>query len=84
MRRAMDKDGFTFIETISPCPVGFGKSNNIGDGMDEMWLYRRNSVIDPDVDLSLVEIDMGHESKIVLGNFVDIERPVYGAGGGQE
>lgn len=84
MRRAMDKDGFTFIETISPCPVGFGKSNNIGDGMDEMWLYRRNCVIDPDVDLSLAEIDMGRESKIVLGNFVDIERPVYGAGGGQE
>jgi 2-oxoglutarate ferredoxin oxidoreductase subunit beta len=83
MRRAMEKEGFTFVEVLSPCPVGFGKSNQIGEGLDEMWLYRNNCTVNPDIDLSQTEIDMKHESTITLGNFVDIERPVYGAGGGQ-
>lgn len=77
MIRAIAKRGFTFIEVLSPCPVGFGKSNNLGDGLDEMGLYRSNGVVDPDVDLSRASIDMSHDSPIVLGNFVDIERPAY-------
>jgi 2-oxoglutarate ferredoxin oxidoreductase subunit beta len=81
MLRALQKRGFTFIEVLSPCPVGFGKSNNIGEGLDEMWLYRRNCVIDPQADLASIGIDMRHESQIVLGDFVDIERPVFRPGG---
>ena len=34
MLRALQKRGFRFIEVISPCPVGFGKSNDIGEGLD--------------------------------------------------
>ncbi len=84
MRRAVQKRGFTFIEALSPCPVGFGKSNNIGDGLDEMWLYRKNCTIDPGADLSQAEIDMKHDSNITLGEFVDIDRPAFGAGGGDD
>jgi 2-oxoglutarate ferredoxin oxidoreductase subunit beta len=83
MRRAMDKQGFTFIEVLSPCPVGFGKSNDIGEGLDEMWMYRNNCDIDPDIDLSQAGIDMKHDSTIALGNFVDIERPVFRPVGGE-
>ncbi len=78
MGRAMQKDGFAFIEVLSPCPVGFGKSNNIGDGLDEMTMYRSNGVVDPGADLTGVDIDMKHESPIVLGNFRDVERPALG------
>ncbi len=84
MRRAMEKDGFTFIEVLSPCPVGFGKSNDIGEGLDEMRLYRENCIVDPDSDLSLAGIDMKHDSSIALGNFVDIERPAYRLSGRQD
>ena len=84
LRRAMQVEGFTFVEVLSPCPVGFGKSNQIGEGLDEMWLYRNNCTVDPQGDLSLAEIDMKHDSSIMLGDFVDTERPVYGAGGGQD
>jgi 2-oxoglutarate ferredoxin oxidoreductase subunit beta len=84
MSHALRKRGFTFIEVLSPCPVGFGKSNNIGDGLDEMWLYRKNCTIDPDADLALADIDMKHDSNIVLGEFVDTERPAYGAGEGED
>ncbi|HEU4759131.1 MAG TPA: 2-oxoacid:ferredoxin oxidoreductase subunit beta [Dehalococcoidia bacterium] len=75
--RAIEKRGFTFIEALSPCPVGFGKSNDIGEGLDEMWLYRRACTVDPDADLARADIDLRHDSEIVLGNFIDIERPVY-------
>ena len=82
IRRAMEKDGFTFIEVLSPCPVGFGKSNDIGEGLDEMWMYRKNCDIDPGLDLSRAGIDMKHDSTITLGNFVDIERPAFRPAGG--
>jgi len=77
MLNALRKPGFRFIEVISPCPVGFGKSNDIGEGLDEMRMYRTNSIVDPDVDLRDAGIDMQKESPIVLGDFVDIERPVF-------
>ncbi len=84
MLRALQKRGFTFIEVLSPCPVGFGKSNDIGEGLDEMWLYRRNCIIDPQADLARADIDMKHDSQIVLGDFLDIERPVFRPSGLEE
>ncbi len=81
MLNAIRKPGFTFIEVISPCPVGFGKSNEIGEGLDEMRMYRTNSVVDPDADLANAGIDMQRDSPIVLGDFVDIERPVFAPSG---
>ncbi len=84
MRRAMRKKGFTFIEILSPCPVGFGKSNNLVEGLDEMQLYRENCIVSPEADLAQADVDMKHDSTIILGDFVDIERPVYGAVEGRE
>jgi hypothetical protein len=40
-------------------------------------MYRTNSIVDPDVDLRDAGIDMQKDSPIVLGDFVDIERPVF-------
>jgi 2-oxoglutarate ferredoxin oxidoreductase subunit beta len=84
MLRALAKPGFRFIEVISPCPVGFGKSNDIGEGLDEMRMYRQDCVVDPGADLSRAGIDMRHGSPIVLGDFVDIERPVFRPSGAEE
>jgi len=81
MLTALLKPGFRFLEVISPCPVGFGKSNDIGEGLDEMRMYRSNSIVDPGFDLKDAGIDMQADSPIVLGNFVDIERPVFAPSG---
>ncbi|HLB29610.1 MAG TPA: thiamine pyrophosphate-dependent enzyme [Dehalococcoidia bacterium] len=75
--KAMTKKGFTFIEVLAPCPVSFGKSNDIGDGVDEMWMYRKQSVVDHNAPLESLDIDMRKESPIIVGNFVDRERPVF-------
>ncbi|HXH22785.1 MAG TPA: thiamine pyrophosphate-dependent enzyme [Dehalococcoidia bacterium] len=76
--RAFEKRGFTFIEVLSPCPVGFGRPNELGEGLDEMRLYRLECVVDDDADLADCAIDLRAHRPLVLGEFVDIERPVYG------
>lgn len=76
--RAMKKRGLTFVEVLAPCPIGFGRPNNIGDAMEEMMLYRERCVVDHGAPLGTLDIDLREkERSIILGNFVDIERPVF-------
>jgi len=77
IRAALAKPGFSFIEVLSPCPVGFGKANELGEGLDEMWFYRRRSIVDHNARLEDIGLSMSEEEPIVLGNFVDRERPLF-------
>ncbi len=76
-----NKPGFTFMEVLSPCPIGFGKSNNIPEGVDEMELYRERCVVDPNVDMWDLEIDLREDRPIYVGRMVDRDltpyRPVH-------
>ena len=71
--------GFAFLEVLAPCPVGFGKSNNIEDGLEEMMLYRQRSVLvrDGDVRADELVIDLREDVPIYVGRFVDRDRPPY-------
>jgi len=72
------KPGFCFIEVLSPCPIGFGKSNNIDEGLDEMELYRDRCVlVQDDVDPEEFGIDLRQEKPIYVGNFLNRDSPVY-------
>jgi 2-oxoglutarate ferredoxin oxidoreductase subunit beta len=73
------KPGFTFIEVLSPCPIGFGKSNNIDDGLEEMELYRSRCELADNGDLSMEElgIDLREERPIYVGNFVNRDFPAF-------
>ena len=73
------KPGFTFIEILCPCPVGFGKSNNIEDGLEEMELYRQRCVLvrDGDIRAEELDIDLREERPIYVGKFVDRDRAPY-------
>jgi 2-oxoglutarate ferredoxin oxidoreductase subunit beta len=73
------KPGFSFIEVLSPCPIGFGKSNNIADGLEEMELYRQRCelVTDGNVSLSDLVIDLREEKPIYIGHFIDRDQPAY-------
>ena len=72
-------DGFTFIEVLAPCPVGFGKTNGIEDGLEEMELYRQRSVVvnDGDVTADELYIDLREDYPVYVGTFLDGERPAY-------
>ncbi len=74
---AFARPGFAFIEVLSSCPVGFGKSNNIRDGLEEMRLYRERCVLARDVPLEDLEIDLREERPIYVGNFINRDKLVY-------
>ena len=77
IERALRHPGFSFVEVLSPCPIGFGKSNDLGEGRDEMWFYRRRSIVDDSAPLDSIGLTMSEDEPIVLGNFVDRQRPVF-------
>ncbi len=75
MREALNKRGFSFIEVLSPCPTLYGRRNRLGDGLDELKIYKQRSVIKHGADTR--EVDIGMNGPIVVGKFVDRERPTY-------
>ena len=73
-----NKPGFVFIEVLSPCPVGFGKSNRIEDALAELSMYRDRCVlVDKDTRIEQVGIDLREEREIYVGNFVDRDQLPY-------
>jgi len=75
MTEALNKKGFTFIEVISPCPTLYSRRNRLGDGLDRMKYYKEHSVIKHGAPTS--EVDLGFKGEIVVGKFIDKERPTY-------
>lgn len=77
--RSMNKDGFSFIEVLAPCPTSFGRPNKISDGLHEVEMYRKRCRIENGApNLEDLDIDLLDESKpIVVGNFVDIQRKPF-------
>ncbi|MBW8010573.1 MAG: 2-oxoacid:ferredoxin oxidoreductase subunit beta [Chloroflexi bacterium] len=73
------KPGFTFTEIISPCPIGFGKSNNIDTGLEEMELYRRRCELVRPGELPLDDLDINliEDKPIYVGRFVDRDNPPF-------
>lgn len=75
IKEALTKKGFSFVEVIAPCSTLYARLNKLGTGLDLMKFYHDNSVIKHGANLNEVGIDF--QSKIVVGKFVDIERPTY-------
>ncbi len=77
---SFSRPGFNFIEVLSPCPIGFGKSNNIEDGLEEMELYRDRCVLvenGKSIALDVLGIDLREEKPIYIGEFVSRERAPF-------
>jgi 2-oxoglutarate ferredoxin oxidoreductase subunit beta len=70
---ALLKPGFSFIEVLSPCPTVYGRMNKLPRGLDEMRAYQEKSVIHDGADPR--DVELSGDGPIVVGKFVDIERP---------
>ncbi|MCC7105219.1 MAG: 2-oxoacid:ferredoxin oxidoreductase subunit beta [Chloroflexi bacterium] len=79
IKRSFQKEGFTFIEVLAPCPVSFGRPNDLGEGVDEMSLYRDHGELNPTAALDSLDLQMKRESSIVVGTFVDTDKPRWEA-----
>jgi 2-oxoglutarate ferredoxin oxidoreductase subunit beta len=75
MEEILGKKGFCFIEVISPCPTLYQRRNKMGDGLDTMKYYKQSSKIRNGARTS--ECDLTKSGEIVVGKFVDRERPGY-------
>lgn len=72
---ALQKKGFSFVEIIAPCPTLYSRRNRLGDGLDELKYYHDNSVIKHGANPR--ELDIDFRGQIVVGKFVDRERPTF-------
>jgi len=69
------KKGFCFIEILSPCPTLYQRKNRMGDGLDAMKYYKEKSKIRHGAPTA--EVALSKEGEIIVGKFVDRERPEY-------
>lgn len=44
VQKAIEKHGFSFVEVLSPCPVGYGRKNNLKHGKDYLEWMMRNTI----------------------------------------
>ncbi len=75
---ALNKPGFSFIEVISPCPATYGRLNEEPTGLDSLQYYQEKSVIRNGASPGDTDIELN--GPIVVGKFVDIERPTFEEG----
>ena len=72
---ALVKPGFSFIEILSPCPTLYGRMNKQGKGVDTLHSYQERSIVRNGIDPK--EVDLTFNGPIIVGKFVDIERPTF-------
>jgi 2-oxoglutarate ferredoxin oxidoreductase subunit beta len=75
MAECFQKKGFSFIEVLSPCPTLYQRRNKMGDGLETMKYYKRASKVRPGAPTS--EVGLSLSGEIVVGKFVDRDRPDY-------
>ncbi len=75
MREAMDKRGFSFLEIVAPCPTLYQRRNRLGDGLDAMKYYKERSIRKDGANTR--DVDIGYQGDIIVGKFIDRERPTF-------
>ncbi len=75
MTEALEKPGFSFVEIIAPCSTLYARRNRLGTGLDLLKFYHDNSEIKHGADLDTLDIDF--QKKIIVGKFVDKEKPTF-------
>ncbi len=75
LKKALQHRGFSFVEIITQCPTYFGrKAIGSGDAVVSLKWIGDNSISIQEAN-KLSEADVA--GKFVLGNFIDIQRPVF-------
>ncbi len=75
IKKSLQKEGFSFIEVISPCPTIYDRYNKLGTATDVMRLFKQISQVQHGYDPSKAVIT---KNQIMVGEFMDIEKPSYG------
>ena len=76
MAEAMSKRGFSLVEVIAPCPALYGRMNRQAQGLDTLHSYQERCVVQNGADTK--DLGITFKGPIVVGKFIDIERPTFG------
>jgi 2-oxoglutarate ferredoxin oxidoreductase subunit beta len=74
IKKLLQKEGFCFVEVLSPCPEIFGRQNKMRSGLEMMEWFKRASVVENFSDPAKADIS---QDRIAVGEFVDIEKLSY-------
>ncbi|HDZ90393.1 MAG: 2-oxoacid:ferredoxin oxidoreductase subunit beta [Deltaproteobacteria bacterium] len=72
IQEALLNRGFSFVEILSPCPINYGRRNK-ESGIASLKIYQDKTIIRNDARPWELEIDF--DRGIVLGKFIETERP---------
>jgi 2-oxoglutarate ferredoxin oxidoreductase subunit beta len=75
IKKALEKEGFSLIEVISPCPEIYDRYNKLGTAVEVMKWFKLVSQVQKEYDPAKAAIT---KNQIIIGEFVDIEKPSYG------
>jgi len=68
MKKGLLKEGFAFIEVVTPCPVQYGRYTGVKDPVESLLMLKKLSVpLSKAKSMSEEEL----EGRIVIGEFVD-------------
>ncbi len=73
---AISKDGFSVVEAVSYCHTTYGRLNKLGTAADMMRALKDNSLSQTAYG-KLSPEEQTHNTKIVRGNFINIDREQY-------
>jgi 2-oxoglutarate ferredoxin oxidoreductase subunit beta len=76
MKEMFSKKGFGFIEIVSPCPTLYQRRNKMGEGLDAMKFYKQVSKVKHGAPTN--EVSLTKAGEIIVGKFIDRERPEFG------
>ncbi|UCE97023.1 MAG: 2-oxoacid:ferredoxin oxidoreductase subunit beta [Candidatus Bathyarchaeota archaeon] len=75
IKKALGKEGFSFVEVISPCPEIYDRYNKLGTAVEVMKWFKLISQTQHGCTPENAEIS---KRQIIIGEFVDIKKPSYG------
>ena len=75
LEEALARRGFRFIEILAPCPTAYGRRNKMRAPLDLLKYFEGRAIVRHEADPAEAGIDM--EGSIVIGKFVDRERPTF-------
>jgi 2-oxoglutarate/2-oxoacid ferredoxin oxidoreductase subunit beta len=76
LTEAIAKDGFSVVEAVSYCHTTYGRFNKLGTAADMMRALKDNTIPKTTFD-KLSPEERRANTKIVRGNYVNIDRPQY-------
>ncbi len=74
IKRAIQHKGFSFVEIVAQCPTHYGRSNRLGDSPTMIQLLKQASLR---IEQAASKLPEQLEDKIVVGEFVNAQRPEY-------